>query len=73
MSTAKFSVFDVIAPENMLENYNTDREFIVTKKSGGNITAKDFFSGKTITAKADAFRPLRPGNADEIFFAKTPY
>lgn len=73
MSKASFSLFDVVAPENMLENYSPDREFIITKKSDKNITVKDFFSGKTITARADAFRGVRAGTPDEIFFAKTPY
>ena len=73
MSKATFSLFDVVAPENMLENYSADREFIITKKNDGNITVKDFFSGKTITARSDAFRSVRAGTADEIFFAKTPY
>lgn len=73
MSKAPFSLFEVVAPENMLENYSADREFIVTKKGTETITVKDFFSGKTITAKTAAFRSVRPGTADEIFFAKTPY
>jgi hypothetical protein len=73
MSKAKFSLFDVVAPGNMLENYSADREFIITKKDSANLTVKDFFSGKTITARVDAFRPVRAGTPDEIFFAKTPY
>lgn len=73
MSKVKFSLFDVVAPENMLENYAADREFIVTKKGGDTITVKDFFSGRTITAKTTAFRSVRPGTPDEVFFAKTPY
>lgn len=73
MSNAKFSLFDVVSPENPLESYGRDREFIITKKTGTNLTVKDFFSGKTITARSAAFRNLRPGTSDEIGFAKTPY
>lgn len=73
MSKNQFSLFDVVSPERPLESYGQDREFIVTKKTGPNLTVKDFFSGKTITANANAFRNIRPGDAAEVSFAKTLY
>lgn len=67
------SVFDVVAPDQPLEKYSIDREFIVVRKADNMVTVKDFFSGRQLTASKKAFRVIRKGTNDEISFAQLPW